>query len=345
MISQEEWGEMPCGHEVFLYTLTNEAGMIAKITNFGATVVDLCVPNKNGELIDVALGYNSLDGYKKHSFYIGAICGRYANRIANGEFTLDGHTYRLARNNGPNALHGGIQGLDKRVWDAEIITDEEEGDEALQLTIKSPEGHEGYPGNLIVKVTYRLSSDNALDIRYEAETDKATVINLTNHAYFNLNGGKTDVLSHVLTINADTYTIPDETSIPTGETPELTPELDFRSPKTIGRDIKGMPYGYDHNYIIKGYDGSSLRLAAEVIEPEEGIKMEVLTTEPGMQLYSSFYFDGSKGKNDIAYKPFYGVCFEAQHYPDSPNKPHFPSTVLRPGDVYTQQTVYRFSIA
>ena len=345
MISQEEWGEIPCGHEVILFTLKNEAGMIAKITNYGATVTELWVPDKNGVLADVVLGYDSLEGYKNHTFYLGAICGRYANRIANGEFTLDGYTYRLARNNGPNALHGGIQGLDKRVWDAEIITDEEEGDEALQFTIKSPEGHEGYPGNVNIKVTYRLSADNALDIRYEATTDKATVINLTNHSYFNLTGCKTDVLSHVLTINADTYTIPDATSIPTGETPELTPELDFRSPKTIGRDIKGMPYGYDHNYIIKGYDGSSLRQAAVLIEPESGRKMETLTTEPGMQLYSSFYLDGSISKKGIAYNQFYGVCFEAQHYPDSPNKPHFPSTVLQPNDVYTQQTVYRFSIA
>jgi aldose 1-epimerase len=345
MISQEEWGETPCGHEVILYTIKNKAGMVAKITNYGATVTELWVPNKKGELVDVVLGYDSLDGYKSHTFYIGAICGRYANRIANGEFTLDGVSYKLARNNGPNALHGGIQGLDKRVWDAEIITNDDEDDEIISFSIKSPEGHEGYPGNLTVKVTYRLTANNALDIRYEAETDKATIINLTNHSYFNLSGCQTDVLSHVLSINADTYTIPDDTLIPTGELPELTPELDFRSPKAVGRDIKGMPFGYDHNFVIKGYDGSSLRHAAEIKNPDNGIKMEVLTTEPGMQLYTAFYLDGSAGKKGIAYKPFYGVCFEAQHFPDSPNKPQFPSTVLRPGDVYTQQTVYRFTIA
>jgi aldose 1-epimerase len=343
MITEKEWGEVPSGQQVYLYTLQNESGMKVCITNYGATVVELWAPDRNGELADVVLGYNDLNGYKKHTFYIGAVCGRYANRIANGEFTLDGHTYRLARNNGPNALHGGIYGFDKRVWNSEIVKDEEEGDEALELTYVSPDGHEGYPGEMQIKVTYRLTNDGELDIRYQAVTDKKTVVNLTNHSYFNLTGAKRDVLDHVLKINSDKYTIPDDTLIPTGETPKLTPELDFRTAKAVGRDIKGMPFGYDHNFIINGYDGSTLRQAAVITDPESGRKMEVLTTEPGMQLYTSFYLDGSQGKDGISYKPFYGVCFEAQHFPDSPNKPQFPSTILNPGDTYIQHTVYRFS--
>lgn len=320
--------------------------MTASITNYGGIVTSLLVPDKHGKAADVVLGFDSLEGYLSAAYlknmpYFGALIGRYGNRIAKGKFTLNGQEYNLATNNGPNHLHGGLIGFDKVVWTATELPDQN----ALALTYTSPDGEEGYPGTLQVIVTYSLTPQNELVIDYRATTDKATPVNLTQHSYFNLTGGQEDVLNHELVINADQYTAVDANLIPVGELPEVagTP-LDFREPHLIGERIKQMEGGgYDHNYVLRNADGT-LKLAATAYEKNSGRFMEVFTTEPGVQFYSGNFLKGEiTGQNGQPIQNHAGFCLEAQHYPDSPNQPAFPSTILQPGQEYRQQTVYKFS--
>lgn len=348
-IDQQPFGSTPDGREVMLFTLTNTTGVQVEISNYGGIVTRLYVPDRDGRLGDVVLGYNNLDDYIKSSPYFGCIVGRYGNRIAGGRFTLDGREYTLATNNGPNHLHGGDKGFDKVVWAAEAV----EHDDAVGVifTYMSPDGEEGYPGNLACRVTYLLTNRDELRIEYRATTDKPTVVNLTHHGYWNLTGGERDILGHELMLNADRFTPVDEGLIPTGELRpvEGTP-LDFRKPTPIGERINAeteqMRFGggYDHNFVLNASEGRGLNLAARVHEPTTGRVMEVLTTEPGVQFYSGNFLDGTlTGKYGVVYKKRWGFCLETQHYPDSPNKPVFPSTVLRPGDAYATTTVYRFT--
>jgi len=334
---------------VQLYTLTNQHGMRATITNYGGIVTSLWVPDSEGNLGDVVLGYDTLDDYIASSPYFGALVGRYGNRIANGRFALDSIEYTLAVNNGPNHLHGGLVGFDKVVWEAEpYATTEEVG---VNLSYVSIDGEEGYPGNLTVRVTYALTANDELRIDYALETDKATVANVTHHGYFNLAGHASgDILGHELMLAADRFTPVDEGLIPTGELRDVegTP-MDFRVPDAIGERIDAddeqiqFGGGYDHNWVLNG-DAGTLRLAARVHEPASGRVMEVLTTEPGVQFYAGNFLDGSNlGKGGVAYAHRSGFCLETQHFPDSPNHPEFPSTVLRPGVLYESTTIYGFS--
>jgi aldose 1-epimerase len=341
---KESFGKTPDGKLVDLYTLTNPGGITARITNFGGILVSLQAPDRNGKIADITLGFDKLDGYLGQHPYFGAIVGRYANRIGKAQFRLDGKVYKLAANDGENHLHGGNKGFDKVVWRLEDIS--AEGDQAtVKLSYKSEDGEEGYPGNLACSVTYTLTRDNELKISYEAETDKPTVVNLTNHSYFNLAGqGNGDILAHELTLNADKYTVVDKGLIPTGENRpvEGTP-MDFTSPKTIGSRVDLVEGGYDHNYVLNS-GGGTLTLAARVYEPTSGRVLEVYTDQPGVQFYTGNFLDGSiTGKGGKLYKKHYGFCLETQHFPDSPNKPDFPSVVLRPGQKYQTQTVYKFS--
>jgi aldose 1-epimerase len=349
-ISRQPWGQTPDSEAVDLYTLTNAGGVQATITTYGGIVVTLRVPDRDGKLSDVVLGYDNLDGYLAGSPYFGAIIGRYGNRIGKGKFELDGKSYTLAQNNDDNHLHGGLKGFDKVVWKAKgILGDKGPG---LVLTYTSKDGEEGYPGNLDITVTYILTDENELHIHYKATTDKATPVNLTNHSYFNLAGaGNGDILSHKLMLNADRFTPVDEGLIPTGELPGVadTP-LDFRQPTAIGARVEQedeqlkFGLGYDHNWVLNQEKPGEMTLAARVCEPKSGRVMEVYTTEPGIQFYCGNFLDGSNvGKGDKAYKHRYGFCLETQHFPDSPNKPDFPSTILRPGEEYTTTTVYKFS--
>lgn len=353
-ITQRTWGKMPDGSEVELFTLTNKNGLEADITNYGGIVVSLKVPERNGKLEDVVLGYDSLDGYLKQSPYFGAIVGRYGNRIANGKFELNGKFYQLAKNDGENHLHGGIKGFDKVVWEAALDTTAGHAD--LNLTYVSLDGEEGYPGNLEVRVVYSLTDDNELKIKYLATTDKQTPVNLTHHGYFNLTGGaKRDILAHELSINSNGFLVVDEGLIPTGELRALpgTP-FDFRKPKPIGNDINfndnqlKIGKGYDHNWILnkdRSKPQTELSEAATLYDPESGRYMEVLTTEPGLQFYSGNFLDGSiTGKGGAVYNQRWGLCLETQHFPDSPNHLNFPSTILLPGDHYGSTTIYRFSV-
>lgn len=337
------------GQPVELFILTNARGMRAAITNYGGIVVELWVPDRHGRLADVVLGYSTVEEYVKNSPYFGAIIGRYGNRIGKARFTLAGKEYRLAANDHGNHLHGGTKGFDKVIWKAHpAITPD--GPE-LALSYLSKDGEEGYPGNLQVTVTYRLTSDNALDIQYRATTDKPTPVNLTNHSYFNLRGqGQGDILGHELLLCADRFTPVDARLIPTGELRpvEGTP-FDFRQPVAIGRRIDQpdeqlrFGRGYDHNFVLNKKPGE-LRLAARVTEPTTGRVMEVFTTEPGIQFYSGNFLDGSNvGKGGNVYRHRFGFCLETQHFPDSPNKPRFPSTILQPGQEYRSRTVYKFS--
>lgn len=337
------------GKAVDIYTLKNKNGLTAVITNYGGRIVSLMVPDKDGKLTDVVLGYQKLDGYQKEGDpFFGALIGRYGNRIAKGKFTLDGKEYQLAVNNGQNALHGGPTGFHKRVWDAKRITEN-----SLELTYVSADGEEGYPGNLTVKVLYTLTDDNSLKIDYAATTDKTTVQNLTNHAYFNLNGeGSSTINDHILMIDADKFTPVDTTLIPTGELKDVagTP-FDFRKAVAIGsrvdaddEQIKAGP-GYDHNFVLNK-KGNALTLAATVTGPVTGITMDVLTTEPGIQFYGGNFLDGktNDGKGAKSYPRRSAFCLETQHFPDSPNQKTFPSTVLKPGETYKSTTVYKFSV-
>ncbi len=345
-VEKQAFGKTPDGTEVDLYTLTNARGMTAKITNYGAIVTELRTPDRDGKFENVVLGFDNLKDYLAGHPYFGALIGRVGNRIGKAKFTLDGKEYKLDANNGPNSLHGGKKGFDKVVWKAEPQTKPDAV--GLKLTYRSPDGEEGYPGNLTATVTYWLTNDNELRIDYEATTDKATPVNLTHHGYFNLATPKSGpVLGHELMIAADKYTPVDDTLIPTGEIkPVAGTPLDFTSPKTIGariEQLKGDPGGYDHNYVLRG-GGKALALAARVYEPKTGRVMEVSTTEPGIQFYSGNFLDGSqKGHGGVVYRKHYGFCLEAQHFPDSVHHANFPSVILRPGQTYRQTTVYRFS--
>jgi aldose 1-epimerase len=341
--NRESFGKTPDGEQVELFTLTNTGGIKARITNFGAILVSLLVPDQDDNLADITLGFDKLDGYLGEHPYFGATVGRYANRIGKAEFKLDGKVYKLAANNGENHLHGGTKGFDKKVWRLEDIsfTDDEA---TVKMSYISEDGEEGYPGNLACSVTYTLTKDDKLRISYEAETDKTTVINLTNHTYFNLAGqGNGDILGHELMLNADKYTVVDEGLIPTGENRSVknTP-MDFIAPMTIGSRIDQVEGGYDHNYVLNS-GGGTLALAAKVYEPTTGRIMEILTDQPGVQFYTGNFLDGSiTGKGGKVYKKHYGFCLETQHFPDSPNKPGFPSVVLKPGQKYATETVHKF---
>jgi len=342
----ESFGKLPSGEEVRLFTLTNKNGMEARIMNYGGAIVSLKTPDRNGQLADVVLGFDSLDGYLKGSPYFGALVGRYGNRIAGGKFVLNGETYTLPVNNGPNSLHGGLKGFDKVLWSAE----QGEG-QSLVLKYVSADGEEGYPGELSATVTYTLTDDNELKIDYEAATTKPTVVNLTNHSYFNLkDGGASTILDHELTLMADRTTPVDEGLIPTGELRpvEGTP-FDFRTSTPIGARIDAgdeqikFGGGYDHNFVLNR-SGEGLAPAARVYEPTTGRVMEVSTTEPAVQFYTGNFLDGTlTGKGGVTYARRSALCLETQHYPDSPNKPDFPSTTLNPGETYRSTTVYKFS--
>jgi len=344
-IMTEPFGQTPDGQAVDLVTMTNACGIEARIITFGGIIISMKTPDREGKLGDVVLGFDKLDGYTKEHPYFGAIIGRYGNRIGAGKFTLDGVEYELATNNGANHLHGGIKGFDKVVW--KIEGTKAEGDEAiLKLSYLSKDGEEGYPGNLKCTVTYTLTADNELKIRYEATTDKPTVLNLTNHSYWNLAGqGTGDILWHELMLNADRYTPVDEGLIPTGELKSVKDSpMDFTEPKAIGSRIKQVDIGgYDHNFALNGETGQ-MKLCAEVYEPTSGRVMEIHTTEPGVQFYTGNFLDGTlTGKGGKVYQKHYAFCLETQHFPDSPNKPNFPSVVLKPGEKYDIITVHKFS--
>jgi aldose 1-epimerase len=343
----DEFGDAESGKPVHMYDLINDSGMEVQIINYGGIVTSIRVPDRRGETADVVLGFNNLPDYHPNSPYFGCIAGRFANRIAQGRFTLNGAAYALAQNNGPNHLHGGLIGFDKVVWSPEpFATDSGVG---LALTYLSPDGEEGYPGNLLVRVTYTLKPDNALEISYRAETDRITILNLTNHSYFNLAGGG-DILSHEIAIDANRFTPIDETLIPTGELrPVKDTPMDFRRAAPIGARIDDddpqllFAGGYDHNWVLNGAAGE-LRLAASVWEAETGRTLETYTTQPGVQFYTGNFLDGTlTGKDGIRYARRSGFCLETQHFPDSPNQPNFPSTTLEPGQQYQQTTVYKFA--
>jgi aldose 1-epimerase len=342
-IVTKPFGKTPDGQEVELYTLTNPNGLKARITTFGAILVSLEVPDKNGKLDDITLGFDTLEGYIKEHPYFGATVGRYANRIGGAKFKLNGIEYQLAANNGPNHLHGGTRGFDKVVWTAEETT-AERNQAYVKLTYSSKDGEEGYPGNLKCTVTYTLTKDDELKINYEAQTDKNTVINLTNHTYWNLAGqGNGDILGHELMLNADKYTPVDEGLIPTGEIKSVKDSpMDFTKPMLIGSRIAQVEGGYDHNYVLNS-GGGTLALCAKVYESTSGRIMEIYTVEPGVQFYTGNFLDGSiTGKADKVYKKNFGFCLETQHFPDSPNNPDFPSVVLKPGDKYSTVTIHKF---
>ncbi len=349
-IEKETFMSICEGKDITLFTLRNNNGASVKIINYGGIITSIKVPNKEGNLEDVVLGFDSIEDYLKVHPYFGALIGRYANRIGQGHFILNGEKIKLATNNGVNSLHGGNKGFDKVLWECkeEIIS----GSPALSLRYLSKDGEENYPGNLQIQVWYILTQNNTLEVHYLAETDKTTVINLTNHSYFNLSPSKSsDILGHIVTINADSFTPVDETLIPTGELrPVSGTPMDFRTPHTIGERINVddeqlyFGKGYDHNWVINGKSGS-LRLASKAFSPSSGIGLEVYTTEPGIQMYTGNFLDGSLiGKGKKVYNFRSGFCFETQHFPDSPNKPYFPTTLLNPGETFKSTTIFAFSI-
>lgn len=337
------------GQAVELYTLQNDKGAEATITNYGGTIVTLMMPDRAGERVDVVLGCDSIDGYVKGTSYFGALIGRYGNRIAKGEFILEGKTYKLARNNNGNALHGGRKGFDRAIWNARPVASKLGA--ALELTYLAQDGEEGYPGNLEVVAVYTLTNDNELRLDFKAKTDKTTVVNLTQHSYFNLSGAGS-ILDHLVTINADRITPVHEDQIPTGEikSVEGTP-FDFRKPTAIGARIEDpdtcLQYGqgYDHNWIINQKKPGELCFQARAESLKTGIVLDVFSTEPAVQFYTGNFLDGTiVGKNGLGYERRSGFCFESQHYPDSPNQPAFPSTVLKPSQAYRNTIIYKFSV-
>ena len=345
-VERMDFGKTPGGTTVELYTLTN-GKITAKVMTYGAILTELIVPDRDGKMADVVLGFDSLDGYLVPHPYFGATVGRVANRVGGAKFSLDGKDYTLAANNGPNTLHGGLKGFDKVVWKAEVVS--QTPDPAVRFTYRSPDGEEGFPGNLDVAVTYTVTDQNAVRIDYKATTNKATPVVLTNHSYFNLSGPASGtILDHKLILGADKYTPGDETMIPTGViAPVKGTPLDFTTMTTIGDRIdqmKGEPGGYDHNFVLNAEN----RLpgpAAQVRDPKSGRILDVFTTEPGIQLYTGNFLDGTvKGKGGVVYKKHQGFCLETQHFPDSVHHANFPSTILRPGQTYTQTTIYRFGV-
>ncbi len=344
-LSKMQFGKTPDGTPVELYVLQN-GQLTVKVMTYGAIITEIDAPDRNGHEADVVLGFDSLEGYLGKHPYFGATVGRVANRIAKGKFTLNGREYSLAVNDGPNALHGGLKGFDKVIWKAEPM-DRPEGP-AIKLTYHSPDGEEGYPGNLDVSVQFTVTGQNELKIEYTATTDKATPLNLSNHSYFNLAGKTTEpVLGHDLLLAAAHYTPVDDTLIPTGEiAPVAGTPLDFTRPTAIGariKEMKGDPSGYDHNFALDS-GGKSLTLAAQVYEPKTGRVLSISTTEPGIQFYTGNFLDGSiTGKGGIVYRKHHAFCLETQHFPDSIHHANFPSGVLEPGKTYTQTTIYKFS--
>lgn len=336
------------GKKVKLYTLQNKKGVTVCFTNYGQHIVSLFTPDRNGVFEDIVLGFDTLEGYQKSSGkYFGSVIGRYGNRIGKGRFTLDGTTYNLAKNNGENHLHGGNLGFESVVWEVDFYKSSE-----IQFSRVSPDGEEGYPGNLMVIVHYKLTEKDELMITYEAKTDKKTLVNLTHHSFFNLKGhGEGTVEDHILTLNADRFTPVDTGLIPTGKLQEVknTP-FDFTQPKKIGQDIDAddiqldIAKGYDHNYVLNGgsRSASGLTFAAKVVEPDSGRTLEVYTDEPGIQLYTGNFLNGEKGKSDKKYAFRGAFCLETQHFPDSPNQPDFPSTILKPDETYTSHCTYKF---
>lgn len=349
-VSKSSFGATPDGDKVMLYTLRNKAGMVARITDYGGIVVSLTAPDREGNFEDIVLGYDNLDDYIAASPYFGALIGRYGNRIRAGKFELDGVEYNLATNDGPNHLHGGDKGFDKVVWDSKM--EETQNGPSLLLSYVSVDGEEGYPGTLHAVVRYTLTHDNELVVEYEAVTDKATPVNLTHHSYFNLSGNaRRDILGHTLQLNADHFTPVDDTLIPTGEyRPVAGTPFDFRSAKPIGQDI-GMDNeqlafggGYDHNWVVDQNADGAWRHILTLADPESGRLMTIHSDEPGLQFYSGNFLDGSNiGKGGVVYDYRYGMCLETQHFPDGPNQPNFPSTILQPGEVYKTRTVHTFS--
>jgi aldose 1-epimerase len=338
------------GRPVTLFTLTNAHGVEVRAMNYGGIIVSIRVPDRKGQLADIVLGHDTAEGYMPNPPYIGAIVGRYANRVANGTFTLDGKTYTLPKNDGPNTLHGGTtRTFDKVLWDGEAL----KGKAGVAFSFLSKDGEEGFPGNVKVKVTYTLTDANELEINYEATTDKSTPINLSQHSYFNLAGeGTSDILNHEIMINADRFTPVDKNLIPTGELrPVKGTPFDFTTSTRVGARIDDsydqivLGHGYDHNWVInrKSKD-DGLVLAARVYEPTTGRVLEVSTTQPGVQFYTGNFLDGTvTGKQGHVYKRRYGLCLETQHFPDSPNHPDFPTTILKPGETFHQKTVFKFS--
>jgi aldose 1-epimerase len=335
------------GKKARLFTLTNANGMVAKITDYGTILTELWVPDASGRTADVVLGFDNLEAYLKGHPFFGAVAGRCANRIAKGKFTLDGKPYQLATNNGANALHGGIKGFDKHLWEAEPPKETPEGI-VLRLSRTSPDGEEGYPGTLKAACTYTLTNANELKVEFTATTDKPTIVNLAHHSYWNLGGAAAGgILDHTLQLNADRFTPVDAGLIPTGQlAPVAGTPFDFRQPKAIGRDIAqsgGDPVGFDHNFVLNGAMGE-LRWAARLADPKSGRQMEILTSEPGIQFYSGNFLDGSlAGKGGVAYTKHHGLCLETQHFPDSINKPEWPTVILRPGQTYRHVMVHRFT--
>ena len=349
VITRNAFGKTRDGQAVDIFTLRNSKGAEVRILNYGGIVVSFTVPDKHGKMGDVVLGYDNLESYLKQSPYFGCLVGRYGNRIAHGKFTLDGTAYTLATNNYPNAIHGGLKGFDKAVWQAKIVAHGSEP--SLELHYVSKDGEEGYPGNLDVTAAYTLTDDNGLKLEYTATTDKDTVVNLTQHSYFNL-AGRGDVLNHVVMIDADKFTPVDKTLIPTGELrPVQGTPFDFRKPMAIGarinQDDEQLKFGkgYDHNWVLNKKPGE-LKLAARVHEPTTGRVLEVLTTEPGLQFYTGNFLDGKiTGKGGWIYQARNAFCMEPQHFPDSPNHPEFPSVVLKPGETYKNTIIYRLSVS
>jgi len=342
-VEKSFFGKTAEGDSVMLYTLKNEKDIVVKIMSYGGIITEIHTPDRNGKLGNITLGFDNLDQYLAGHPNFGALIGRFGNRIAKAQFSLDGETYQLAVNNGNNSLHGGLKGFDDVLWDPVVIDCDERA--ALQLSYISPDGEEGYPGTLKVVVTYELLMDQ-LFITYEAETDKATPVNLTNHAYFNLAGGGT-ILDHLLYINASKYTPVNDELIPTGELANVegTP-FDFRKPFAIGErfdQIGNDPVGYDHNFVLDGSSEEKV-LAAKLLDPKTGRSLEVLTTEPGVQFYTGNFLNGTLKSGDFTYVKNSGMCLETQHFPDSPNQPNFPSTILRPGEKLISQTIYKFGV-
>jgi len=343
-LTKRPYGQLEDGTEIEQYTLSNGKGLTVKVITYGAMITAVEVPDRDGKIENITLFRDSLEDYLAGHPYFGCAVGRYANRIAQGKFTLDGTEYTLATNDGANHLHGGEKGFDKLVWKAKPI--EEKDFVGVRFKLVSPDGDEGYPGTLTATVTYAVTDEDELIMKYTAKTDKPTVVNLTNHAYWNLAGaGSGDVLNHELMLNADGYLPVDEGLIPLGTVASVkgTP-MDFTQPKTIGSRIEQVEGGYDHCYVLNKEAGKKRTLAARVVEPTSGRVMEIYTTQPAIQFYTGNFLDGTISGGGVDYQKHYAFCLETQHYPDSPNQPNFPTTVLRPGETYRQSTVHRFSV-